>query len=200
MKNEVRPIDANALARKIREYMADFPNATDRLTACRAILSMLGDENQTPTLALARDTNVPSSGEPLTLEQLREMDGKPVWSKKFKEWFLILKEDYKYLLFDKMGHYVPLWSDVIDRGLYAYPPARIDREKWEPCEFCGEWIEGDCTPKEQDAGYKLYAGYCKQVAVDDFWECETDDVRYCPNCGRPLTPEAWEELERRING
>ena len=46
----VRPIDANALARRIREYMDDFLNATTRLATCRAILSMLGDENQTPTL------------------------------------------------------------------------------------------------------------------------------------------------------
>ena len=46
----VRPIDANALARRIREYMDDFLNATTRHATCRAILSMLGDENQTPTL------------------------------------------------------------------------------------------------------------------------------------------------------
>ena len=46
----VRPIDANVAMKKIREYMEDFPNAHTRLTACRAILSMLGDENQMPTL------------------------------------------------------------------------------------------------------------------------------------------------------
>lgn len=45
-----RPIDANNLARRIREYMDGFPNATTRLVTCRAILSMLGDEKQTPTL------------------------------------------------------------------------------------------------------------------------------------------------------
>ena len=46
----VRPIDANIAMKKIREYMEDFPNATTRLAACRAILSMLGDKNQIPTL------------------------------------------------------------------------------------------------------------------------------------------------------
>ena len=46
----VRPIDANVAMKKIREYMEDFPNAYTRLAACRAILSMLGDENQMPTL------------------------------------------------------------------------------------------------------------------------------------------------------
>lgn len=50
MKNEVRLIDANALARNIREYMDSFPNATTRLATCRVILSMLGDEGRTPTI------------------------------------------------------------------------------------------------------------------------------------------------------
>lgn len=45
----VRPIDANVAMKKILEYMEDFPNANTRLAACRAILSMLGDENQIPT-------------------------------------------------------------------------------------------------------------------------------------------------------
>lgn len=59
----VRPIDANALARRIREYMDDFLNATTRLATCRAILSMLGDENQTPTL------------HPITREQVEKVWG-----------------------------------------------------------------------------------------------------------------------------
>ena len=198
MKNTVRPIDANALARKIREYMADFPTAIARLRACGAILSMLGDENQTPTLSgIAPDCN----GEPLTLEQLREMDGKPVWSKKFKQWFLILKEDFKYLLFDKMGHYVPLWSDVIDRGLYAYPPARIDREKWEPCELCRR--KGEQDPCYENQCFRKNAHQCNYIC-DKFLRWREVDIRlrnskFCPRCGRPLTPEAWEELEKRLN-
>lgn len=50
MKNEVRPIDANALAEQIKRYMRDYRNAPTRLTVCRSILSMLGDERQTPTI------------------------------------------------------------------------------------------------------------------------------------------------------
>lgn len=72
----VRPIDANALARRIREYMDDFPKATTRLATCRVILSMLGDENQTPTLT--------QPNEQLTLDDLREMDGQPVWVKRLE--------------------------------------------------------------------------------------------------------------------
>lgn len=124
MKNKIRPIDANALSGKIKEYMADFPNATARLTTCQAILFMLGDENQTPTLV-------------------------------------------------------------------AYPPARIDREKWEPCEWCGSigekpdnWV---CT-LEDDNGHTVTNNHMVVCAP----------VNYCPVCGRPLTPEAWEEMEKRL--
>lgn len=99
-----RPIDAKALSDKIHEYMRDFPNATARLTACRAILSMLGDENQTPTMS----------------------------------------------------------------------SFHIDREKWEPCLNCQD-IE------------KL----AKHIKC---WPS------YCPVCGRPLTDQAWDELEKRLRG
>lgn len=45
-----RPIDANVAMKKICEHMENFPNANTRLAACRAILSMLGDKTQIPTL------------------------------------------------------------------------------------------------------------------------------------------------------
>lgn len=45
-----RLIDANQAMRKIREYMEDYPNATARLAACRACLSILGDKQQVPTI------------------------------------------------------------------------------------------------------------------------------------------------------
>ena len=82
------------------------------------------------------------------------------------------------------------------------PVSREQVEKvaneWDPCEFCGEWIGGDCTPREKDAGYKIYAGYTKQVAVDDFWEDETENSNFCPVCGRPLTDEAVEMVMERL--
>lgn len=46
----MRLIDANLAMRKIREYMEDYPNATARLAACRACLSILGDKQQVPTI------------------------------------------------------------------------------------------------------------------------------------------------------
>ena len=45
-----RLIDTRAAANKIHEYMEDFPRAETRLATCRVLLSMLGDENQIPTI------------------------------------------------------------------------------------------------------------------------------------------------------
>ena len=50
---------------------------------------------------------------------------------------------------------------------YAYPPAHIDREAWEPCELCEKQ---------------------RKVFNENF----------CGECGRPLTKEAWAELEKRL--
>lgn len=75
----------------------------------------------------------------------------------------------------------------------AQPPAHIDREA-----FCGSW-EGEAD------------GYADGELVYDVWRCgdcghveETDDPdllpRFCPDCGRAMTPEAWAELEKRLRG
>ena len=83
-----RPIDANVAMKKIREYMKDFPNAHTRLATCRAILSMLGDENQIPTLT--------QPNERLTLDELRNIGNAPVWivwGDNIQEWALVRPYD-----------------------------------------------------------------------------------------------------------
>lgn len=81
--------------------------------------------------------------------------------------------------------------DALDVALSALRP--VDREKWEPCEWCGSvgktpdnWV---CT-LEDDNGHTVTNNHMVVCAP----------VNYCPVCGRPLTPEAWEEMESRING
>lgn len=73
---------------------------------------------------------------------------------------------------------------------YAYHPAHIDREAWEPCKLCG--------------GAKYVYGYASAVAPNgDKGQIETEvegDFDYCPICGRPLTEEAWDALEKRLRG
>lgn len=155
----------------------------------------------------------PQADVPLTLEQLQERGRSPALVKVLGPTSIhrdgwceieVDPEDDDFATIYWPG------SEVVDIGLtkdygntwiaYAYPPAHIDREAWEPCEWCGEWLGGDCRPREQDAGYKLYAGYCKQVAADDFYENETEELNYCPICGRPFTQKAWAELEKRLRG
>lgn len=154
MKNEVRPIDANALARKIREYMEDFPNAKTRLATCRVVLSMLGDEGQTPTLT----DHFPDLTKmmPLTLEQLRKMDGQPVWVKVIGKtgircdgWCeaeIREKDPFAYVWWP--GSEVEDIAKIEDYGktwaCYAYPPAHIDREAWVSVE--------DRMPEDENDG------------------------------------------------
>lgn len=138
---------------------------------------------------------------PLTLEQLREMYGKPVYlitKYKGKFWGIVNKNSVysgeRVYFFDDDGfYYEDTWT------AYACEPIHIDREVWKPCEFCGyvEYPDKNYYPK---SGYVFYAGFYKQYDVDDFHEEETDNVKFCPNCGRPLTEEAWNELEKRLNG
>lgn len=60
-----------------------------------------------------------------------------------------------------------------DAALRAKQTAvKLDRSRWEGCEWCNK--------------------YGLVVAAFDGWS-------YCNRCGKPLTKEAWAELERRIN-
>lgn len=45
-----RLIDADALKKLVKEFRNDAPNSSVRRYVCNAILSMLGDENQIPTI------------------------------------------------------------------------------------------------------------------------------------------------------
>ena len=115
-------------------------------------------------------------GEPLTLEQLREMDGEPVFYKSLvenksgwaiirivklqKEWIIELHGMLQKVAIGK-DTYAETWL------AYAYPPARIEMDAWEPC--------GECEPNNLIMGQN-----------------------FCENCGRPLTEEARAELKKRL--
>lgn len=58
-----------------------------------------------------------------------------------------------------------------------YPPAKLDRSRWEGCKDCKrQW----------------------GVLHDRTSRFEIRRKMFCGSCGRPLTEEAWAELERRM--
>lgn len=71
---------------------------------------------------------------------------------------------------------------------------RLNREAWKPCEFCGEDRKDfglDCGGD----GIGIVIGNSLATIGSDSWGFL---VNFCPKCGRPITEEAWEMLEQRL--
>lgn len=76
------------------------------------------------------------------------------------------------------------------------PPAHIDRSKWELCDNCKK----DCwNCKHNFFCCEGNDKECDDCVNQSKWE-HSGYQQYCSKCGRPLTEEAWAELERRIVG
>ena len=140
---------------------------------------------------------------PLTLEQLREMIGQPVWieSNDKKEWCILWgyhgpEVNGRSMIFTRRTSEKKQYqfSDYGKTWLaYAYPPAHIDREVWGPCEACKEG-----TIKINIPEFRALA-ICNQHMNHDAFTLNLQTV-FCPVCGRPQTEEAWQELEKRVRG
>lgn len=81
--------------------------------------------------------------------------------------------------------------DVKGVDIDQFKPAKLDRSRWEGCEYC----IGD-NPKSIGT-FEIYDDVeIPEGAIKFKW---VKALQYCPICGKPLTEEAWIELERRIN-
>lgn len=60
---------------------------------------------------------------------------------------------------------------------------KLDRNRWKECFVCkgATWMDGD-------------------ICISGTHYSTLAQFNFCPDCGRPLTEEAWAELERRIGG
>lgn len=129
----------------------------------------------------------PDDGEPLVLEQLREMVDKPAYLYIYDTaldsgWEIIKAVTKDKIIFRGWNTvYVSISSLGKCFDLYAYPPDHLDREAWEPCWMCS-------ISSGEPAKHLILPETCN------------GEAKYCPECGRPITPEAWAELEKRLRG
>ena len=143
-----------------------------------------------------KDMNVPTMpvGQPLTLEQLRGMDGRcvkvVVYGVEPLEMLALVEapeDEDCVLLRNNLGGVSEFYSDddLREDGVkvYAYPPARIDREAWEPCGRCEEKDCSNCAYGDDPEG----RSHCKNCEGESWWRSEwTPYYDFCPWCGRPI--------------
>ena len=102
----VRPIDAIELQKRMcalcNQDYADEPCEPSDCIFIRAL-------NETPTLT--------QPNEPLTLDELREMDGDPVWFDTIKRWGIVIVRSAEVSVLTKSGEF-----DVTRLKFYRRPP------------------------------------------------------------------------------
>lgn len=90
--------------------------------------------------------------------------------------------------------------DVKCVEIEAFKPAKLGRSRWEGCERCnwnwnledlGAWMRGELG-EIRIIGDVMPCGVSSAQTVEQ--------IKYCPFCGRPITEEAWAEMEMRIGG
>ena len=141
-------------------------------------------------MAISALRSAPQPCKPLTLEQLREMDGKPVWCEDVERRAIVPVsdagkwKDIPFALFEKNSTRFEWNIEGRELSLYSYPPAHIDRSKWT-----AEWV-----PMTDDDGCVWLECSACEYDLDSLEEPHP----FCPSCGRAMMPEAWAELERRV--
>lgn len=163
-----------------------------------------------------KDMNVSTmpAWQPLTLEQLRGMEGQKVLIYRMKSTEPLEPGTVK-MNGDVLGDngtlaYHELY--LLTWVAFSFPPAHINREAWEPCEYCN----GKTTLYQHTNTTKLFMNtfgkaatlVTECIACPPYADCCMKDIsansafriKFCPECGRPLTEEGWAELEKRVRG
>lgn len=186
---------------------ADWIKPKKKVKQVQSVLAEL-DQRVLERCAGGKDINAPTmpGGQPLTLEQLREMNGRCVKvivdGIEPLEMLALVEapeDEDCVLLRNNLGGVSEFYSDddLREDGVkvYAYPPARIDREAWEPCGRCEEKDCSNCAYGDDPEG----RSHCKNCEGESWWRSEwTPYYDFCPWCGRPMTEHAWAKLEKRV--
>lgn len=79
-------------------------------------------------------------------------------------------------------------------ALRSNPPANIERDAWESCNECATscW---NCVDFDEDED--IYPISCQCCVNRNNYRPR---FKFCSECGRPLTEEAWAALEKRLRG
>lgn len=145
-------------------------------------------------------------GDPLTQADIDQMDYEKIWIE-YKdgtgEWALVYAGKIYGIDALEGAGFGDMLQDAmqgerLDRPTGQYTAYRRKKEHIDREALHGRW-EGTAD------------GYSAGELVYDVWRCgdcghveETDDLdllpRFCPSCGRAMTPEAQAELEKRLRG
>ena len=128
------------------------------------------------------------TGDPLTLEQLREMDGRPVRMEDltggtlWNQWIIFERHTDDGFI-PRGGGYFGCDSYGVKWLAYAYPPAHIDRDAWT-----AEWKDH----------YKsgVHAGTGAICSSCDVWNERKTHI--CPFCGKAMDEDGFAMLEKRM--
>nr|DAU37993.1 MAG TPA: Rad50 zinc hook motif [Caudoviricetes sp.] len=184
----------------MEETIQDINELFDQCST--ALQEEITEQKEVFELALTALRSMLEAGEPLSLEQLKQMDGKPVWCEDVERWAIVSVsdagkwKDVPFALFEKNGGRFEWNVEDRELSLYSYPPAHIDRSKWEPCEHC----KPSDYPPDRWGAHEFPVVGNEIYFYDTEYGWEGEEIKYCPWCGRPLTEEAWAELERRLRG
>lgn len=181
-------------SKRENEIMRDNPTIFWRSIDMEAGIQNAQRRIEAINTALTALRSMQEAGEPLTVERLREMDGKPVWIVEYPDWgHWELSEDANDYIVDRNLDFYGMKHDDPDGryGLhklgwlaYPYPPTHIDRSEWT-----AEWV-----PMTDDDGCVWLECSACEYDLDSLEEPHP----FCPSCGRAMMPEAWAELERRL--
>ena len=160
------------------------------------------------------DNNVPAN-EPLTLEQLRQMDGEPVYIPEIECWALVKREQFTLLLTFSDGKQCPAseWYEQVG-PVYRRPPEGGEINKITVVQHLGRPEDVALRPVRREQVEKAWAGceYCEKHKINLVRiEMNYNDSpgspkrlnptrvpKFCPMCGRPLTDEAVEMVMERL--
>ena len=146
--------------------------------------------------------------EPLTLEQLREMDGEPVWIVEHPDWgHWELSADAEDYIADRDQDLYGLKHDdpagqcglhVLGWLAYRRPPEGGEINKITVVQYLGRLEDVAFRPVSREQVEKVFPG-CEKCRNQANWPSWIEKgFVYCPKCGTPLTSWAWEKQVERL--